>query len=63
MKDPTVSSNHRPISIANSASKLIETLTLTKNQNFLASSDYRFVFKQDYSTEICILAVQETIKY
>ena len=44
LKDPTISANYRPISPANCASKIIETIILRKIHSLLSSSGNQFVF-------------------
>lgn len=61
--NPSVSANYRPIAISNSASKLMEKIIFSRLANFLATSGRQFGFKKNHSTDMCILALKETIDY
>ena len=63
LKSPTDSGNYRPIAVANSASKLFEELLLLKLEMYLHTSDNQFGFKPKHSTDMCILALKDTIEY
>ena len=62
-KSPTESGNYRPIAIANSASKVIEELLLQKLEGYIQTSHNQFGFKPKHSTDMCILALKDTIDY
>ena len=63
LKDPSDSSNYRPIAIATSASKIFENLMFNRINKFLHTSDNQFGFKPKHSTELCIFALKEIINY
>ena len=63
LKDPTLSSNYRPIAIATAVSKVFEQLLFNRLMNVLYSSDNQFGFKRHHSTEMCIFSLKETIHY
>ena len=57
------SNNYRPIAIATITSKVLESLTLVKCEEFLYTSDNHFGFKSCHSTEFCIYTLQEYIEF
>ena len=63
LKDPTDSSNYRPIAIATAASKLFEAIIFERMEKFLHTSDHQFGFKPKHSTEMCVFALKEIIHY
>ena len=52
-KDPTSSTNYRPITLASTLSKLIEHVILLNYGNLLHSSHLQFGFKAGSSTTLC----------
>ena len=63
LKDSSRSDNYRPIAIATAASKVFERALLNRLAPFLNSSDNQFGFKQQHSTELCIMALKEVVRY
>ena len=63
LKDPTDSTNYRPISVASAGSRLLEDIVLDRLKTYLFTSDYQFGFKDGVSTNSCIFAVKEVINY
>ena len=63
LKDPCDSSNYRPIAMANAASKVFEMIILNRLRIFLNSSDNQFGFKKNHSTELCVMALKEVVRY
>ena len=63
LKDPSSSDNYRPIAIATSISKLFELVMLDRMNSFLATADNQFGFKQNHSTDMCILLMKDVLNY
>ena len=63
LKPATDSENYRPIAIATAMSKLFELFILSKNEEFLYTTDNQFGFKKGHSTELCIFALKEIVNY
>ena len=57
------SNNYRSIAIANIVSKLFESISLYKCEEFLYTCDNQFGFKPKHSTELCIYTLKEFIDY
>ena len=63
LRDPSLSTNYRPIAIATAASKIFETIIFNRIKEYLVTSDNQFGFKPKHSTELCIYALKEVINY
>ena len=63
LKDPSSSVNYRPIAIATAASKLFEMLLLDLMSKYLYTSDNQYGFKQNHSTDLCIMTLKEIVRY
>ena len=63
LKDPSVSSNYRPIAIATIISKIIEKALLHRLESFLYTSDNQYGFKKGHSTEMCIWTLKNMVDY
>ena len=57
----TDSNNYRPIALANTFSKLMEHVILTRCEVYLTTSDNQFGFKSKHSTDQCIFAFKEVV--
>ena len=55
--------NYRPIAIATSTSKLLESIILLKCEESFFTSDNQFGFKAGHSTEFCIYSLLEFIDF
>ena len=62
-KDPSVSDNYRPLSIANVISKIFEKVLLSRMMPFFNTTDNQFGFKVGHSTDTCILTLKDTVNY
>ena len=63
LKPATDSDNYRLIAIANSVSKVIEQLILTKSKRHLHTKENQFGFKEDHGTEMCIFLLKDIVNY
>ena len=63
LKNPSDSSNYRPIAIATASSKILEKIILSRLGEFLETSDSQWGFKKEHSTEMCVYALKEVINY
>ena len=63
LKGPTDSASYRPIALSSSASKLVESVLHERMKQHLTTNADQFGFKQKYSTDICVLALKETVGY
>ena len=63
LKDPSDSSNYRPIAIATAASKIFESILLRRLSVYLSTSKNQFGFKPNHSTELCVFALKEVVNY
>ena len=59
----TDSNNYRPIALANIFSKLLEHVILSRCEVYLTTSDNQFGFKSKHSTDQCIFAFKEVVRY
>ena len=59
----TDSNNYRPIALANIFSKLLEHVILSRCEVYLTTSDNQFGFKPKHSTDQCIFAFKEVVRY
>ena len=57
------SNNYRPIALATIISKLFESVLLVKCEDYLSTCSNQFGFKKGHSTDLCIYALKEYIKY
>ena len=60
-KDPTLSDNYRPITLAPNLSKVLEWCFVLKYRSFLVSSDLQFGFKPGFSTDLCSNILKNTV--
>ena len=63
LKNPSESSNYRPIATATASSKILEKVILSRLINYLDTSDCQWGFKKEHSTEMCVYALKEVINY
>ena len=63
LKPATDSDNYRLIAIANSVSKVIELLILSKCEKHLYTKENQFGFKQGHGTEMCIFLLKDVVNY
>ena len=57
------SGNYRPIAIANIISKVLESILLSRCEEFLYTTDNQFGFKPNHSTDMCIYTLKEVIHF
>jgi exonuclease III len=55
--------NYRPIALSSAITKVLESLILCKAASFLSSSDHQFGFKSHHSTDMCVYALKEIVRY
>ena len=63
LKDPSSSDNYRPIAIATSFSKIIESLIHKRIDGFLSTADNQFGFRKHHSTDLCIFVLKDVVNY
>ena len=63
LKDPGLSDNFRPISIATAISKVFEKILFKRMIPYLQTTDNQFGFKQSHSTDLCILTLKEIVNF
>ena len=57
------SNNYRPIALATTFSKVFELVLLLKCEEYLFISSNQFSYKKGHSSDLCIYALKEFIKY
>ena len=55
--------NYRSIALSSTISKVFEHVTLLRLEQYLCTNDSQFSFKAGHSTDLCIYALTEIIKY
>ena len=61
--DLTDKNNYRPIALSGIASKVFEHIIILRLEKYLWTNDNQFGFKSGHSTDLCIYALSEFIKY
>ena len=54
---------YRPIAIANVVSKVLESILLSRCEEFLITTDNQFGFKPHHSTDMCIYTLKEVLHF
>uniref|UniRef100_A0A3Q3JVI4 Reverse transcriptase domain-containing protein n=1 Tax=Monopterus albus TaxID=43700 RepID=A0A3Q3JVI4_MONAL len=52
------SDNYRPIALANTLSKVVEAILLSRFCNLIGSTENQFGFKSNHGTDMCIFALK-----
>ena len=61
--DITSKNNYRPIALSTVSSQLLELCMVSRLEPFLNSTDNQFAFKKKHSTDMCIFALKEMVRY
>lgn len=56
------SDNYRPIALANTLSKVVEEILLSRFYNLISSTENQFGFKINHGTDMCIFALKELLR-